>query len=622
MKQPSLPPVVIDFETFYSKEFSISKMSPIMYIHDERFEVVGFAWQELGGPRRWFSGSFESCQLQLAALMLPERTVIAHNAMFDGAILEWHYGIRPLKYFCTMMGSRPYIHPHNGSMSLAKCAEYLDLPQKGDAVMEAEGKRRGDFTSAELHEYGNYCLRDVEITTAVYEWLMARLPDDEADLIDLTMRKFIRGKLELDSALLDAAAEELEAEEAKSLLALHAAGYTRQQVTSNPQFAGVLRALHVQPPMKTSPTTGGPTFAFARKDPEFLQLRVHPDPKVRAVVEARLVLKSSIERTRLVQFKQLAATVGKLPVPLLYYGAHTGRFSGMMGINLQNLPRGGALRKAIRAPAGYKVVSADLSQIEARITACLAGQFDLVERFRAGADVYSELATDIYGYPVSKDPATETERFVGKMGILGLGFGMGANKFDLTLQAYGINLGADKVKHVVEVYRNKYRRIPQLWRHMDACVSKMIELQNGLSWYGYPSTAPILKFKRGQVELPNGMPIFYPGLSRTPENQVQFTVHETPLKVYPKLIWGGGLTENVVQAMARIVISRAELRLARAGLESALQVHDELVYVVREEAADRVVSLLKRVLADPVPWMPDLPLACSVGVGDTYGDAK
>lgn len=622
MKQPSLPPITIDFETYYTKDYSLTKINPVQYVLDPQFEVIGFAYQEQGGQRRWFSGDYASCALMLAGLQLQERLVIAHNAMFDGAILEWRFGIKPAKYFCTMMGSRPYIHPFTGSMSLAKCAEYLDLPQKGDEVAKVIDKHREDFTVGELRKYGEYCLRDVSICAATYEWLMARLPDDEADIIDLTIKKFTCGKLELDGELLKEAAEEIATEEAKSLLVLNAAGFTRQQVTSNPQFAAVLNSLGVNPPMKPSPTTGNPTFAFAKKDPEFLELRNHADPKVRMLVEARLMLKSSIERTRVAQFIELAAITEKLPVPLLYYGAHTGRFSGMMGINLQNLPRGSALRRAVRAPAGYKVVSADLSQIEARITACLAGQWDLVQRFAEGADVYSELATDIYGYPVSKDPATETERFVGKMGILGLGFGMGAKKFDATLQAYGISLGEDEVERVVKVYRNKYRAIPRLWRNMDACVSKMIELQNGLSWYGYPTAEPILKFKKGQVELPNGMPIFYPSLGRTPENQVQFMVRETPTKAYPKLIWGGGLTENVVQAMARIVISRAELRLARAGLESALQVHDELVYVVKEEAAPRVVELLKRVLADPVPWMPQLPLSCSIGVGDSYGEAK
>jgi DNA polymerase I-like protein with 3'-5' exonuclease and polymerase domains len=622
MKQPSLPPITIDFETYYTKDYSITKLDAVRYVMDPRFEVIGFGYQEQGGPRRWFSGGFAECGLVLAGLQLQDRLVIAHNAMFDGAILEWRFGIRPARYFCTMMGSRPYVHPFTGSMSLAKCAEYLDLPQKGDEVAVAEGKHREDFTPDQLRKYGDYCLRDVSISAAVYEWLTARLPDDEADIIDLTMKKFIRGKLELDAGLLKVAAEEIADNEAKSLLVLTAAGYTRQQVTSNPQFAQALTNLGVTPPMKTSPTTGNPTFAFAKKDPDFLELRNHADPKVRMLVEARLMLKSSIERTRVQQFIELASITDKLPVPLLYYGAHTGRFSGMMGINLQNLPRGSALRKAIRAPAGYVVVSADLSQIEARITACLAGQWDLVERFRLGADVYSELATDIYGYPVSKAPETETERFVGKMGILGLGFGMGAPKFNDTLRSFGIELGSDEVERVVKVYRKKYHRIPALWREMDACVSKMIELQNGLSWYGYPTREPILKFKKAQVELPNGMPIFYPMISRTSSNQAQFTVRETPKMSYPKLLWGGGLTENVVQAMARIVISRAELRLAKAGLESALQVHDELVYVVKEEAAPRVVELLKRVLADPVPWMPQLPLACTVGVGGSYGEAK
>jgi DNA polymerase I-like protein with 3'-5' exonuclease and polymerase domains len=618
-----LPPIALDFETFYTKEYSLTKMTPVHYVLDPKFEVIGFAYAEDGKAAHWFSGTFAETKAALESLQLDKRLVICHNAMFDGSILEWQFGIRPLKYFCTMMGSRPFITPFTGAMSLAKGAEYLELPSKGDEVAKVIDKRRLDFSAPELRRYGEYCVNDVNICMAMFHFIMARLPEDEADLIDLTIRKFTRGKLQLDRDKLQQAQEDIADAEAKALLVLAALGVKREQITSNPQLAMLLKSYGVEPPSKASPADPTrQTFAFAKKDPEFLALKNHPDSRVQQIVEARLLLKSSIERTRVQQFLELERIHDRLPVPLLYYGAHTGRFSGMMGINLQNLPRGSALRKSVVAPPGYKIISADLSAIEARITAVLAGQWDLVDRFRHGADVYSEFATELYGYPVSSDPSTFTERFVGKMCILGLGFGMGPPKFNLTMASLGIPMDEDESIRIVGVYRKKFRFIPQLWRSMDACVSKMIELQNGLAWYGFPDKDTLLTFKQKQVILPNGMPIFYPLLSRDPQNRCVYQVKETPSKVYWKPLWGGSLTENVVQAMARIILSRAELRLAKAGLESALQVHDELVYVVPEAAAPRVVDVVRRVLTDPVPWMPRLPLACTIGVGNSYGETK
>jgi DNA polymerase len=544
--------------------------------------------------------------------------------MFEGAIIEWRFGIRPFRYFCTMMGQRPYITPFTGSMSLGSGADYLGLPQKGGTVKKFIDRNRVSFTQAELLEYGDYCCNDVTLTGGVYLFLDQRIPDDEALLLDLTIKKFTRGKFALDRDVLDEALQTVLDTEAKALLSLDALGLKRIDVTSNPRLASHLQKRGVNVPVKPSPADPTKTtFAFAKTDSEFVALRHHSDPVVALLVETRLLLKSTIERTRLQQFIDIESITSRLPVPLLYYGAHTGRFSGMMGINLQNLPRSSALRKAIIAPPGYKVVSADLSAIEARITAVLAGQWDLVDRFAAGADVYSEFATALYGYEVTNCDATFTERFIGKMCILGLGFGMGVAKFEATLEAMGIPITPELAAKTVALYRRKYRQIPQLWRRMDECVSKMMELQNGLAWYGYPSVGEtILTFKQKQMILPNDMPIFYPKLCRDGKNGAQYLNYEGPGNAYWKPLWGGSLTENAVQALARIIISRAELRLARAGLVSALQVHDELVFVVPENTVEQVVKVVTKVLTDPVPWMPRLPLACKVGIGDSYGAAK
>ena len=147
---------------------------------------------------------------------------------------------------------------------------------------------------------------------------------------------------------------------------------------SNPQFADVLTSLGVTPPTKISPTTGRETLALAKNDEEFKALAEHPNPDVQALVAARLGTKSTLEETRTERFINIAER-GKMPVPLKYYAAHTGRWGGTDNLNLQNLPRQSPLKHAIRAPQGYVMIDSDSSQIEARTLAWLAGQWDLVQ---------------------------------------------------------------------------------------------------------------------------------------------------------------------------------------------------------------------------------------------------
>jgi DNA polymerase bacteriophage-type len=152
---------------------------------------------------------------------------------------------------------------------------------------------------------------------------------------------------------------------------------------------------------------------------------------------------------------------GKLPIPLKYYGAHTGRWAGSDKVNFQNLPsrdkKKKTLKNAVIAPEGYMVINCDSSQIEARVLAWLAGQDDVVKAFAEGRDVYSEFATKIYKKPISK--ANPIERFVGKTCILGLGYGTGALKLQHTLktQPPGAVVTEDEAKEFVSIYRTQKR---------------------------------------------------------------------------------------------------------------------------------------------------------------------
>lgn len=618
-----LPSITIDFEAYYDNSYTLKKLDGIRYVKDARFEGIGFSYQEEGQAAEWVSGPFEYLQLRLAELQLHRREVVAHHAMFDGSILEWIFHIKPLRYFCTMMAARPFVVPFRGSANLATCAEFFGFQSKGTYVAEAKGVHREEFGPVELAKYGVYCCNDCDLSSKLRDEIKPQLPRDEIDLIDLTIKKYLRGRLVLDKAVLLEEKEKAETREAKALLVLDALGLKRIDVTSNPRLAKHLRSRGIEPPMKISPATGLPTGAFSKKDPEFVVLRNHPNPEVQQLIECRLLLKSSIDRTRVEQFLDIERLCDTMPVPLLYYGAHTGRFSGMMGINMQNLPKGTNIRKALRAPPGYQVLVADLKQIEARITAVLAGEMSMIEAFTAGRDLYTEFASVLYGVPF--DGVDEDQRFIGKICILGLGFGMGAAKFKLTVESLSIEMSNIRASEIVALYRKTYAKIPKLWRQLDAMIKKMSRLPPSESgWHGFPEGGALLKVFHEAVELPNGMRINYPGLGTSEKDPNHFSYNSPGLRGTNNraFIWGGALCENIVQALARIIISRAEVRLARAGLVSVMQVHDELVYVVPEHTVPTVTGVLKRVLTDPVSWMPTLPLACSIGSGDTYGDSK
>jgi hypothetical protein len=400
--------ITIDFETYYDKDYSLSKITTEAYVRDPRFEVIGVGIKVNNEPADWYSG--ENVGGFLRPIDYSDKAILCHNTMFDGAILSWHFGIKPKLWLDTLSMARP-LHAMTVGGSLKALATYYKLGEKGDEVVRALGLRRLDFTPEQLSAYGDYCMQDVELTYRLFKEISKGFPTSELLVIDQTLRMFTEPKLMIDTAVLDAHLTAIKDRKRVLLYKLGGEDKAKKILMSNVKFAALLERLGVEPPMKVSPTTGKETYAFAKNDTQFTALLEHDSAAVRALVEARLGTKSTIEETRTQRFTEIAQR-GLLPVPLLYYGAHTGRFSGTDKVNLQNLPRGGALRKALVAPAGYKIVAADSSQIEARLVAYLSGQNDLVQSFREGRDVYSEFATDVYGRKITK--GDKVERHVGK----------------------------------------------------------------------------------------------------------------------------------------------------------------------------------------------------------------
>jgi DNA polymerase len=600
--------LTIDFETYYSQQYSLSKITTEEYVRDSRFEAIGVSVKVDDEPAEWFSGTAKQTKAWLNKFDWANGIAIAHNAMFDMAIMNWRFDIRPKRIVDTLSMLRAIDGPDAGN-SLAKAVERYGLGVKGTEVVNALGKRRLDFTPEELAAYGNYCINDTEMTYKLAVKLLDGFPKEELQLIDLTMRMFTEPVLELDKAALEAHFRKVK--DAKERL-LGKALISKENLMSNPQLAETLRHLGVEPPMKISPTTGKKTYAFAKNDEEFKALLEHDNIIVQAIVAARLGVKSTLEETRTERFIGISER-GLLPVPLRYYAAHTGRFGGDDKVNLQNLPRKSPLKKAIKAPPGYVIIDCDSSQIEARTLAWLAGQWDLVKAFDKGEDVYKIMASSIYGVPV--DEVTDSQRFVGKTTILGAGYGMGAKKFQAQLKTFNVTLELEECERIIHVYRATYPRIPQLWQQAQAA---LIAISRGMT---SPVGEPDVLVIGDGVTLPNGLKLRYPNLRphKDEKGKVELVYDTKKGKaVIPTRIYGGKMVENICQALARIIIANQMLMIARR-YKVAMTVHDSVVPVAPQEEANEARAFVEQCMRIRPKWAAALPLNCESKMGPSYG---
>lgn len=418
-----MTPIILDFETYYSTDYSLSKMSTEAYVRDSRFEVICVGIQSVKTGHVQMVWGADAVRKTLESLPWEKIALVCQNTAFDGFILAEHYGIYPAMY-CDTMSMFRRLYPHKRA-SLKVIAETLGLPSKGTEIVNAKGKRAKDFTPTEREAFLAYCALDCELTAKAWEILKAGFPVNELRLIDLTISMACKPYLRLNPAPLK---EEIAEQKRIKEELLARVSTAKSDLMSNERFALQLIWLGVDPPRKISPTAlkknpslvGDPdapmTWAFGKTDKGMKALLNHDNPEVVALVEARLGVKSTIKETRAESMLGVANR-GTLPVNLLYYGAHTGRWSGSGGLNLQNLTRGSRLRDAILPPEGEKLLVCDLSGIEMRVLAWLAGQGDVIDTVRSGGDVYCQMATSLYGRQITKKD--KRERQLGKTIVLG-----------------------------------------------------------------------------------------------------------------------------------------------------------------------------------------------------------
>lgn len=570
--------ITLDFETYYSKKDKYSLAAKGMtiekYIRNPKFEIIGLAVKVGNKPTEWLAPREIEAWIKHIEIAYgwDNVRVIAHNARFDAAILGWIYNIYPKQIADTMLMSRAcqlwdghsldnvtkelrsrynwgIVRDDNGHTMWGKF-EMKDLPDtlnKGDEVVNADGKQLFDFTEAENDAYADYCITDVDLTWSAYNWFMKerKFPVKEIDVMTLTIEMFTFPVIELHIPVLQEV-EKVINEKRQALL--DKVGVTTEDLRSDAKFAMLLSELGVDPPTKLNPK-GETKYAFAKKDLGFLKLLEHDDPAVVELVEARLGNKSSQAITRVKSLLEMSDR-GLLPIPLEYYAAHTGRWGGSDGINLQNfnrnqlvdkdtpagtkvfyadkadvvvkvldngkvqLARAGVvendeellhtmgLRDALKAPKGKKLVVFDLSQVELRANAWEWGEQWVLDTLVQGKDIYKVTAASTYGIPYEE--VNKSQRFVGKSQQLGLGYGAGINGLKVVMGKRSEEFTDDELQSFVNAYRSAASNIVRGWKQ---CKSALGAMASGVTISFCKDN--ILSTDGHRIALPNGLHLTY-----------------------------------------------------------------------------------------------------------------
>ena len=585
--------ITLDFETYFDVRLSLSKMSTVQYVQDKEFKVWGVGVKLNDEPTLWVSET--ECRDFLNQIDWKNTQIICHNTLFDAYILTQIFHLFPKYYYDTAAMSRG-IYPNESAALKNVCVRLFpdnSSMRKGEELITAKGVV--DLPPEIEENIAKYCIQDVDLTYAIYNEMLPAFPKSELDLIDLTVRMFVEPKLTIDRELLTNYKEQI-IEETKTKI--EDSGTTREVLASQPKFAKFLEGLGIVVPLKKSPRTKKMIPAFGKNDSAYIQM-CNLYPQYKHIWDAREAVKSRIEETRADRILNSINTDGSFSVPLRYYAAHTGRFGGSEKINLQNLPRESTIRKCITASPGEALYVSDLSNIEARMLAWLAREEDLLTSFAQGHDVYCEFASSIYGRDVTKE--NKLERYVGKTAILGLGYGMGAEKFQYTLKTGtpSIDVNIETARAIVSQYRGTYPNIPGLWRIGKQLLFGMMDRTQTGNTYG-PLTV-----SNNALRLPNGMYLKYPNLRYTNGEFLYFSGRfKGPIRTY-----GPRLIENIIQALARIVITDQILDIQNLqGLDVVLTVHDEIVCQGPSNKPDETLASIISIMKKAPLWCKELPL--------------
>ena len=541
---------------------------------------------------------------------------ITGNCAFDGLILSHHYGVVPAFYLDSLSMARA-LHSNEIRAGLDDVAKFYNV---GNKMQDVLGKTKGirDLPDDLLYPLMAYCQEDVRLTYDIFKLMVKDFPVDELELIDITIAAFCDPVLKID---VPRCQKELAREVAHKKAVLKKATGTddyeraKEYLGKNEWLAQALIDVGVTPPMKYSIKQEKMVYAFAKGDEAFVELMDDEDSDAAALVEARLAVKSSIGETR--AGRLLAMQEKKewcAPVLYNYYGAHTGRWSGGNKTNFQNFKRGGELRKCILAPKGYAIVTGDSAQIEARMNAWFWGHDEITEAFSNGDDIYCMQAEGIYGVETVKGRSDDDDerRQIGKVAILALGYQGANNAFNSMARNYGVRLPEDQVGEIVRGWRKANKPIVEGWAALQNMLKAMLAGQSGEVGVGMK-----LQFEPGIIWLPNGLSLKYPDLQASFDkngrmHEITYSARGGRVKIY-----GGKCNENIIQALARIVVGEQIIQINRR-YRTTMTTHDEGSWLAQLKQADNAAKWIEEQMSVAPDWAPGLPVASDVKWGAYY----
>ncbi len=491
------------------------------------------------------------------------------------------------------------------SVSLASLAAHYGLEGKNVPYDMFRGRHWNELGHDTRAQLGAGCLHDVALTWDIFQRLTVNFPASEYEVIDQTIRAFTEPQLVGD---VDALGKVWTYEFERKKELLRELAVTPGDLQSADKFVELLEREGVE--VETKAGKNKPIPAIAKTD-EFMKGLLEDDnERVRTLAEARLGVRSTLDQTRAERLGYMA-TRGPMPVYLSYCGAHTTRWSGGDKVNWQNLKRGSNIRKAVGAPAGHVIVKADKSQVEARVLAVIAGQWDLIEKFRNGEDPYIGIASKFYGRPITKDD--KEERQFGKVLVLQAGFGAsGASIVRSAKRAViPVYLTDAEGEEAKVLYRSENQAIEAYWRQGGRMLSAIGETSRAIQW------GPVT-VDTGVIWLPGGVPMWYPEMhyhrdEETGEENWRYKTRRGWAR-----IWGSFLAQNVTQALSRIDMSGSLHRIyARTRIRWAHLEHDAATWVVPVDLSDKFVKIVEEEMTRAPDWLPGIPLGCEVSVGET-----
>ncbi|KKN69786.1 hypothetical protein LCGC14_0437320 [marine sediment metagenome] len=651
--------LLLDFECYFSADYHLgtgkNALSIIEYVTDPRFAFTGLGIQFNDNIPRFIPGPYVPYMIERLkekfGKALHNCTVVAKNNKFDCLILVEKFDIYP-PYTIDIEDLSRYFDSRM-RQGLKDLCKLFKLPAKGN-TKQFKGLYWETMSPEQRQAMKEYCLGDIKGEKSLLEILLPMLdnPGTELDLARHTLNLYLKPTLKLDVLQAKEIANNMEGALSEDLAKVP--WVLRYRTKAKPNIPKIMRAKKIFPsilldvlpdgevvPMKQGKNQMIP--ATAQNDVAFQYLLTHKDEKVRDLCRAKAACSSwPLHQSKVHRMiSQAKCCGGLIRMPLKYYGAHTGRWSGTGGWNPMNLggkgrgrpihPLIAQVRGTLMAPDGYTLIIVDSAQIEARELAWVAHQDDLLKGFADGEDIYSMFATDLFQAKVwkpteeeKKTPEGQTadiRRGFGKDAILGCGYGMGANTFfDRCRQNDALRPLFDSGKYdwdfinkLIKIYRTKYSNIPAFWEEIAKCFRWPTKYPNEKTTYEISPTARLSFYRKGSttcMKLPSGRVMNYRHATVSPK--------DNNIKYLHGHLWGGSITENLIQAMCRCLLGYWLLKCEDAGIRIVIHTYDELIGCVPKETAERDLQTMSDIMLQGPAWAEGLPLGIDAKISERF----